>query len=104
MGSWTFDVRSQDAPANPGGAVTQYVDPMQQTALAFGARSHWLQPWRAYLDTVPSLTCYCNKGPVRFYFFAAKDNNPIGLSLMGQPFFEYLKSHDNRPPSDDALA
>jgi hypothetical protein len=27
---------------------------MQQTALPFGARSHWLQPWRAYLDTVPA--------------------------------------------------
>ena len=26
----------------------------QQTALDFGERSHWLQPWRAYLDTVPA--------------------------------------------------
>jgi hypothetical protein len=30
------------------------IDPAQQTALAFGERSHWLQPWRAYLDTPPA--------------------------------------------------
>jgi hypothetical protein len=30
------------------------IDSSQQTALAFGERSHWLQPWRAYLDTVPA--------------------------------------------------
>jgi hypothetical protein len=30
------------------------VAPTQQTALAFGDRSHWLQPWRAYQDTRPA--------------------------------------------------
>ena len=30
------------------------MDPRQQTRLAFGERSHWLQPWRAYLDTPPA--------------------------------------------------
>jgi hypothetical protein len=28
------------------------IDPVQQTAVGFGRRSHWLQPWRAYLDTI----------------------------------------------------
>jgi hypothetical protein len=44
--------------AQPGfaGTVTRYVDPSQQTLLSFGDRSHWLQPWRAYLDTVPATT------------------------------------------------
>ena len=37
-----------------GGVVERPIDPRQQTALAFGERSHWLQPWRAYLDTVPA--------------------------------------------------
>jgi hypothetical protein len=35
----------------------ELVDPYQasqQTDLAFGERSHWLQPWRGYLDTVPA--------------------------------------------------
>ena len=36
------------------GKVTRYVAPEQQTAVAFGGRSHWLQPWRAYLETVPA--------------------------------------------------
>jgi hypothetical protein len=35
------------------GSQTTYVDPSQLTALSFGDRSHWLQPWRAYLDTWP---------------------------------------------------
>jgi hypothetical protein len=30
------------------------IERRQQTALEFGERSHWLQPWRAYLDTVPA--------------------------------------------------
>jgi len=30
------------------------IEASQQTALEFGERSHWLQPWRAYLDTVPA--------------------------------------------------
>ena len=34
--------------------VNHYIDPTQQTAVWFGARSHWLQPWRAYSDTVPT--------------------------------------------------
>src|SRR3954447_1925303 len=37
-----------------GGTLRRPIDPRQQTALAFGQRSHWLQPWRAYLDTVPA--------------------------------------------------
>ena len=37
------------------GEVTDYVDPGQQTLLSYGDRSHWLQPWRAYLDTVPAI-------------------------------------------------
>ena len=37
-----------------GGTLRRPIDPRQQTALGFGQRSHWLQPWRAYLDTVPA--------------------------------------------------
>ena len=36
------------------GTLHDPIDPSQQTALKFGTRSHWLQPWRAYLDTVPA--------------------------------------------------
>lgn len=44
--------------ALPGAAAAGFlerpVDPKQETALAFGERSHWLQPWRGYLDTPPA--------------------------------------------------
>jgi hypothetical protein len=36
------------------GVVRRPIDPAQQTDLNFGDRSHWLQPWRAYLDTPPA--------------------------------------------------
>ncbi|MGI8793595.1 MAG: hypothetical protein ACR2H3_10530 [Acidimicrobiales bacterium] len=36
------------------GTLRDPIDASQQTALDFGERSHWLQPWRAYLDTVPA--------------------------------------------------
>jgi hypothetical protein len=38
-----------------GGRLIRPIDPSQQTAVAFGERSHWLQPWRAYLDTMPAI-------------------------------------------------
>ena len=40
-----------------GGApvvLEQPVRASEQTAVAFGERSHWLQPWRGYTDTVPA--------------------------------------------------
>ncbi len=42
-------------PASTGTLSTP-IDPAQQSALQFGDRSHWLQPWRGYLDTVPART------------------------------------------------
>src|SRR5919202_29876 len=36
------------------GVLRRPIDPRQQTALAFGDRSHWLQPWRGSLDTPPA--------------------------------------------------
>ena len=33
-----------------------YTDPTYFTTLDFGSQSHWLQPWRAYLETVPAST------------------------------------------------
>jgi hypothetical protein len=37
------------------GTLTNPIDPWQQTALSnFPDRSHWLQPWRGYLDTFPA--------------------------------------------------
>jgi len=38
----------------PGFAFSRPIDRRQQSLLDFGLRSHWLQPWRAYLETVPA--------------------------------------------------
>ena len=52
--------RSPIAPGCPrrvGGGLTLLECPIEkrnQTMLEFGQRSHWIQPWRAYLDTVPA--------------------------------------------------
>lgn len=34
--------------------TTPYTDPAQFTSIPFGSHSHWLQPWRAYMETVPA--------------------------------------------------
>jgi hypothetical protein len=31
-----------------------YIDPRYLTAVPFGAHSHWMQPWRAYQETIPA--------------------------------------------------
>src|SRR4051812_45311280 len=36
------------------GWTAPYVDPNQFQATPWGALSHWLQPWRAYLETLPA--------------------------------------------------
>jgi hypothetical protein len=44
------------ASGAPWNTLSNPIDPTQQTALPFGARSDYLQPWRAYLDTPPAAT------------------------------------------------
>ncbi len=40
--------------AQAGVLESPYTDPKYFVAIPFGAHSHWLQPWRAYLETVPT--------------------------------------------------
>ena len=44
------------AAAQPtsGGVLSDPIDPKYLTEMPFGARSFWIQPWRAYLDTWPA--------------------------------------------------
>lgn len=46
--------RSADRADLGANVVSDPTDPSQQTDVAFGERSHWLQPWRGYLDTQPA--------------------------------------------------
>ncbi len=41
-------------PPDGWNVLSNPIDPSQQTSLPFGARSQWLQPWRAYMDTQPA--------------------------------------------------
>lgn len=43
-------------PACAGKMAVPYTDPAYFSKVPFGARSHWLQPWRATLETVPAST------------------------------------------------
>ena len=42
------------APGRAGGLAGAYTDPGYLTRIPFGTHSHYLQPWRAYLETVPA--------------------------------------------------
>jgi hypothetical protein len=39
---------------NTGAIASTYIDRAYFDQLPFGTHSHWLQPWRAYLETVPA--------------------------------------------------
>lgn len=42
------------APGNPVTVGSTPIDPGHLTQMAFGSYSHWLQPWRGYLETIPA--------------------------------------------------
>jgi hypothetical protein len=46
--------RRPPLPLESGEVVNDPIDPRFLTYFQFGARSFWLQPWRAYLDTWPA--------------------------------------------------
>lgn len=48
--SLSFTNSSAGTLSNP------YTNPAHFTTLWFGSQSHWLQPWRAYMETVPATT------------------------------------------------
>jgi hypothetical protein len=48
--SLSFFASSADA----GTLSSPYTDPEYLTKMPFGSHSHWMQPWRAYLETIPA--------------------------------------------------
>ena len=48
---WT---QAAGAVSSPGAVGTSPIDPGHLTQLTFGSYSHWLQPWRGYLETIPA--------------------------------------------------
>lgn len=45
---------SRPSGGEPPVVLRDPIEAREQTSVEFGQRSHWLQPWRAYLDTVPA--------------------------------------------------
>ncbi len=66
------------------GVLNHPIDPRQQTALAFGERSHWLQPWRGYLDTPPATRL---RDAIGINFNVDADEAPATAQLLGHAGF-----------------
>jgi len=70
--------------AASAGVLEKPIDPRQQTALAFGERSHWLQPWRAYLDT-PRASAL--RRAIGINFNVSPEEAPATAELLGRSGF-----------------
>lgn len=66
--------------SSAGTLSTPYTDPAQFTSLPFGTHSHWLQPWRAYLETVPAQTFLDGIGIV----FKPKQNPELIAQMLSK--------------------
>jgi hypothetical protein len=78
--------RGTDAPAPPGPALgalpfssARPTDAWYQTGLEFGERSHWLQPWRGYFETVPAAKLL---GAVGINFNVGADDAAASAQLL----------------------
>ncbi|MHB0999164.1 MAG: hypothetical protein ACYC27_07950 [Armatimonadota bacterium] len=58
-----------------------YINPDYLTKLAFGLHSHWIQPWRAYQETVPAHK-FLNSIGVNFDMLMENGDNPDLLAQM----------------------
>lgn len=78
------------AAASPAAPETQAsttapIDPSQQTAIEFGLRSHWLQPWRAYSETVSATTL---QAAVGINFNVSAEEAPATARLLASEGFK----------------
>lgn len=64
------------APLHATAWVSPYTDPAQLTRVPFGAYSHWAQPWRAYIETIPATTFVNGTGVV------LNTDNPLAIRLL----------------------
>jgi hypothetical protein len=69
--------------SNAGNLSTRYIDPAYLTSVPFGWHSHWLQPWRAYLETIPT-TRFLNGVGINWNSDAIK--NPELVAKMLQKY------------------
>jgi hypothetical protein len=72
------------APSASAGVLAKPIDPAQQTRVAFGQRSHWLQPWRGYLDTPPATQL---QNAIGINFNVSPGEAPATAELLGRSGF-----------------
>jgi hypothetical protein len=61
---------------------TGYTNPAYLRKLPFGSRSHWLQPWRSYLETMPATTFI--KGTGVNLFLEDGENPDLVLQMLAK--------------------
>jgi hypothetical protein len=72
-----------DAPIQASSPVPNaYTDPAYLKQLPFGNRSHWLQPWRSYLETIPAQTFI--KGTGVNLFLEDGENPDLVLQMLAK--------------------
>jgi hypothetical protein len=77
---WRRTASQQVAPIPPlHGLAGPYTDPRSLTGIEFGQHSHWLQPWRSVLETVPAAQFLSGVG---VGFPAAGDLDPELVARM----------------------
>jgi len=67
--------------SNAGSLSWPYVNPDYLTRISFGSHSHWAQPWRAYLETVPAGK-FINSIGINFDVHIDKGDNPELIAQM----------------------
>lgn len=64
-----------------GSLSEPYINPDYLTKISFGVHSHWVQPWRAYLETVPA-TKFIDAIGINFDIRMDKGDNPDLIAQM----------------------
>ena len=62
--------------------VSSYINPEYYTSIPFGYHSHWIQPWRAYLETIPAQKFIDGVGVVFNINLKKTDINPNLIAEM----------------------
>ena len=66
-----------------GTLATPYTDKAQFTSIPFAHHSHWLQPWRAYMETVPATT-FLNGTGINWRQMSGSENPELVAQMLAK--------------------
>jgi hypothetical protein len=101
---WVTEVNLDSRGADPGDATT-YAKVSQSSAAQAPNAPKVTAADADHLRAKAALRYLCSfvgKGVARIYFFAARDDNPLGLGFISKSFFDALKAGGNQYPTNDA--